>query len=424
MTTGLRDGTPSEAGLSARLLDHASDLAASWVKDGSHPALVVLIARRGVVALHEAFGRLGPEPGDPPLTRDALFPLASLAKPVTATALMILVEEGRIGLTRRVCDYIPEFDGEGKDAVYVHHLLTHTSGLQSPFDPQVALSELASPHGTAKHEIRHCTRVADAFVQLACERPLGSAPGEQMFYDSLNYDLVGEIVRRASGRSLQDFVHNRIFDPLGMADSYVTVPDEVADRVVRATSESPMAVVWEFPMLHVATGAGAGFHSTALDMAVFGQAFLDLERRAGGARILGRAAMEGMITNQIPGVPGVLIDERHDEASWGYGWGIACHEKWAVLPDPSAGHVPTRGLVGRLPLVRSHQRRRRSILLRRDQGDRAGTNPLGSRPVRQRGNRGHRRLNLHRVARIALPFVSPAPSLACTGRRVHLGRLE
>ena len=174
----------------------------------------------------------------------------------------------------------------------------------------------------------------------------GVHPASRCSTTRLNYDLVGEIVRRASGRSLQDFVHNRIFDPLGMADSYVTVPDEVADRVVRATSESPMAVVWEFPMLHVATGAGAGFHSTALDMAVFGRAFLDLERRAGGARILGRAAMEGMITNQIPGVPGVLIDERHDEASWGYGWGIACHEKWAYFPTHPPGTFQHGGLSG------------------------------------------------------------------------------
>ena len=168
MSTRLREGTPAEAGLSARQLDHARDLAASWVKDGSHPALVVLVARHGVIALHEAFGQLGPEPDDPALPRDALFPLASLAKPVTATALMILVEEGRVGLTRRVCDYIPEFQGDGKDEVYVHHLLTHTSGLQSPFDPQIWTNELATflkrpGRDPALHP------VADAFIK-SCVR--------------------------------------------------------------------------------------------------------------------------------------------------------------------------------------------------------------------------------------------------------------
>ncbi len=345
MITGLREGTPSEAGLSARQLDHASDLAASWVKDGSHPALVVLVARHGVVALHEAFGRLGPEPDDPALTCDALFPLASLAKPLTATALMILVEEGRVGLTRRVCDYIPEFQGDAKDMVYVHHLLTHTSGLQSPFAPQELMSELAtSLERPARDPALH--PVADAFLRLACERPLGSAPGEQMFYDTLNYDLVGEIVRRVSGRPLRDFVHDRVFHPLGMTDSYVTIPDEIADRVVRATPESPMAVVWESPMPDVVTGGGGGFHSTARDMAVFGQTFLDRGRGAGAARILGRAAMEEMITNQIPGVPGVMSDERHDEASWGYGWGIACAEKWPYFPTHPPGTFQHGGSSG------------------------------------------------------------------------------
>ena len=89
---GLRDGSAAEAGMSARQLDCVRDLAGGWVKDAIHPALVVLVARRGVIALHEAFGRLGPEPEAPALPLDALFPLASLGKPVAATALMMLVE--------------------------------------------------------------------------------------------------------------------------------------------------------------------------------------------------------------------------------------------------------------------------------------------------------------------------------------------
>src|SRR5947207_726019 len=132
MGAGLREGSAAEAGMSAQQLDCVRDLAAGWVKDGIHPALVVLVARRGVIALHEAFGRLGPEPEAATLPRDALFPLASLGKPVAATALMMLVAEGRVGLTRAVRGYIPEFAGSGKDGVCVHHLLTHTSGIEGP----------------------------------------------------------------------------------------------------------------------------------------------------------------------------------------------------------------------------------------------------------------------------------------------------
>ena len=80
--------------------------------------------------LHEAFGRLTPDDNAPPVKRDTIYPLSSLTKPITATAAMLLVEDGLLGLQRPVSEYLPEFSGEGKQAVMVHHLLTHTSGLR------------------------------------------------------------------------------------------------------------------------------------------------------------------------------------------------------------------------------------------------------------------------------------------------------
>jgi CubicO group peptidase (beta-lactamase class C family) len=342
---GLRDGTATEAGLSARRLDHARDLAAEWVADGMHPAITVLVARRGVIALHEAFGRLGPEPDDPALTTDALFPLASLGKPLTATALMQLVEDGRVGLTRRVCDYIPEFNGDGKDAVYVHHLLTHTSGLRwfTGIEDLGAdlMARLAQPPSDASLH-----PVVDAFLQMAYENPLETEPGKYMYYDTLNYDLLGEIVRRVSGHSLRTVIHERIFEPIGMSNSQVTVPPELVGEVVRATPESPGSMVtWGLRLLDGAIGGGAGMFATARDMATFGQAFLD-----GGIGINGRflasSTVSEMTRNQIPGIPGGLLEERHDEASWSYGWGIACHEKWSYFPTHPPGTLNHGGASG------------------------------------------------------------------------------
>src|SRR5947209_18088488 len=99
------------------------------------PALVVLVARKGVIVFHEAFGKLTPEPDSPPVPRDAIYPISSISKLFTATAAMILVEDGLLGLNRPVQEYIPEFVGEGKEAVMVHHLLTHTGGID---DEEVA----------------------------------------------------------------------------------------------------------------------------------------------------------------------------------------------------------------------------------------------------------------------------------------------
>src|SRR5437879_3821567 len=98
MAMQLRYGEPAEAGMDARQVRRIRDLARSWVEQEITPSLVVLAARRGVIVLHEAFGRLRPEPDSPPLARDSIFPLASLTKPITATAIMCLVEDGLVGL--------------------------------------------------------------------------------------------------------------------------------------------------------------------------------------------------------------------------------------------------------------------------------------------------------------------------------------
>ena len=132
----LHYGTPEEAGMLPDRIERVKRLAEGWVADGHTPSLVVLAARRGVIFLHEAYGVLTPEEDSPPLQLDTIFPLGSLTKPITATAAMILVEDGLLGLNRPVVDYIPEICGEGTEEVLVHHLLSHTSGYN---DEQVVM---------------------------------------------------------------------------------------------------------------------------------------------------------------------------------------------------------------------------------------------------------------------------------------------
>src|SRR5215831_13115835 len=110
----LRTGKPEEAGMSARRLEGIVDEAKKWVAQGFTQALVLLVARRGVVVLHEAFGPLTPDADAPPVQLDTIFPVSSLTKPITATAVMALVEDGFLGLQRPLSEYIPEFVGEGR----------------------------------------------------------------------------------------------------------------------------------------------------------------------------------------------------------------------------------------------------------------------------------------------------------------------
>ena len=124
----LRDGTPEEAGMDPARIERIQQRGAQWAAQSNTQGLVLLVARNGVICLEEAWGDLTGESDSPPMATDSIFMLASMAKPITAAAAMILVEEGLLGLTRPLNFYIPELRGEGSEEVLVQHLFTHTAG--------------------------------------------------------------------------------------------------------------------------------------------------------------------------------------------------------------------------------------------------------------------------------------------------------
>jgi CubicO group peptidase (beta-lactamase class C family) len=324
----LTPGTAQQAGMSPERMAHLAELAAGWVAQGRTPALVVLVARKGIIVLHEAFGRLGPEPDAPPLRRDTLYPVASITKPITATAAMILVEEGRLGLNRPVPWYLPEFVGEGKQHVMVHHLLTHTAGLDDGQVDEYALTASAGSQQAralpAADETLHPT--IREFLSSHYGAPLARTPGTEMSYSSYGYELLGEIVRRVSGQALADFCRERIFEPLGMADTTYVVPLQVQPRLVRRAGDAPSAEEIASHKLAEIPWAAAGVCSTAIDLAILGQMFLN-RGAYGDARILSPATVAAMTRNQIPGISARFMDEFFPEASWGLGWSVRGHKK-------------------------------------------------------------------------------------------------
>src|SRR5206468_12231586 len=206
---------------------HVRDLCARWVDGGHTPTLGVCVARHGTVVLHEAFGVLGPGPDSPRLAKDALFAGASVTKSVTATLVMQLVEDGLLGLNRPAKDYLPEMSGEGTDEILVHHLLTHTSGYPFQIDPPWLEHEAKKRQ--AGFEAPPCPEGQDPVVHqwlsLFWDVPRVAPVGEVMVYSSQNYELLGEIARRLTGRGIEALARDRIFDPLGMKDSYYAVPE-------------------------------------------------------------------------------------------------------------------------------------------------------------------------------------------------------
>jgi CubicO group peptidase (beta-lactamase class C family) len=294
----------------------------------------------------------------------------SVTKPITATLVLQLVEDGLLGLNRPAKDYLPEISGDGTDEILVHHLLTHTSGYMWHVAPPM-LQHIARKL-QAGSELPPCPRDLHPTVHQALallwDAPRLAAAGEVMTYSNHNYQLLGEIVRRLSGRSIEAQARERLFGPLGMSDTYYVVPKSEAPRVVQRAPGLPFGAT-DAPFMPPCIGsrewqetphAGGGAFSTPLDLVVFGQMFLNRGRYA-GARVLSPAAVAAMTRDQIPGTKARFFDKVVEHASWGYGWAIESPTKWpyfqgglaplGTLCHPGAGGAmcwlePAKDLVG------------------------------------------------------------------------------
>jgi serine-type D-Ala-D-Ala carboxypeptidase len=317
---GLHPGTPEEVGMAPKRMRDIVELGSNWVREGIAPALVLIAARHGVIVLHEAFGRVAPEDGALPTRLDTIFPMSSISKVVTATCVMLLVENGLVGLNRPVQSYIPElFVGDDKEAATLHHLLTHTSGWED---------EAVEAHAEGKKgkvAIPPADRTQHPAIQealfLRCDAPLTRPPGTLMSYCSHGYNLLGEIVRRVGGQSLDDFARERLFEPLGMCNSFFVAPDEALPRVVRRRPLDPPPFGLDDPAYHQTPWAESGLLSTALDMSMFAQMFLNGGSYR-GRRILSAATVAAMTHEQTAGISGEFLGEHFPRAGWSYGWGL------------------------------------------------------------------------------------------------------
>ena len=195
------------------------------------------------------------------MTVDSIFGTGSLTKPVTATAIMCLVEDGLLGLNRPVQEYVPEFVGEGKEQVMIHHLLTHTAGLNNEALDAYAAEAIRAGRIPAPTSVPGMT--PDEFLHLRAfdhlhDAPLWKPPGVEMSYSNYGYRLLHEIVARVAGEPTDAFVQRRILDPLGMTStSYLSVPPERRDRVVRRADDM-LYLVMDYPDITAEVAPGAG----------------------------------------------------------------------------------------------------------------------------------------------------------------------
>ncbi len=324
--TNMREGTPEEAGFDAERIELIRQRGAQWAEQSNTQGLVLLVARNGVICLEEAWGDLTGEPDSPPMNTDSIFMLASLAKPVTAAAAMILVEDGLLGLTRPLNYYIPELRGEGSEEVLVQHLLTHTAG----YGDERAIAH-ATDYIMSGQELPPCPEQLALPIHQQLEAyytmPVEPGPGTLMVYGIAHYVLLGEVIRRISGMKFEDFVRTRLFEPLGMRDSAFGYDDSMQPRfaemdLTNLVDDVELAKQYTF----FAPNAGGGLFGTVGDYARFAQ-MLANGGTLDGQRILGRAAVGQMMRNQIPGIP-VDFAGREYRGNWGYGLMLFDEQGW------------------------------------------------------------------------------------------------
>ena len=194
------------------------------IRDGRLPGAVVVVGHAGEIVYERAFGARAVDGPPEAMTPDTIFDLASLTKVVaTTTSVMILVEEGRLRLRDRVATYLPEFSSHGKDRITIEHLLTHVSGLR----PDLPLEEVFEG--------------ADTAIARAADEVPEAGPGERFVYSDINFFVLGEVVRRVTGQTLDQFARDRIFRPLGMRDTGFNPPASLRPRIAPTEPCAPLA---------------------------------------------------------------------------------------------------------------------------------------------------------------------------------------
>lgn len=313
---GLPRTVPEAVGMATPRLERLDKIIQEHVEKEQIPGAVVLIARGGKVAHVKAYGMKDME-SKAPMTEDAIFRIASMTKPITTVAAMMLLEEGKFLLDDPVAKYIPAFGSpkvlvvdetakngyrleDARRSITVRHLLTQTSGIAYGFSGLPFLEKMYKDAGISDGLTNTDDNLAD-WAQKLAKMPLANHPGEKFQY-GLNTDLLGRLVEIWSGMPLDEFFRMRIFEPLHMKDTYFFLPKDKVSRFVSLYEPKPEGGLLKTPLTQVIKGAavysptyhyqgprtffsgGAGLASTASDYLCFAQMLLNGGERQQGWR--------------------------------------------------------------------------------------------------------------------------------------------
>ena len=319
----LAEDSAESVGMSSERLARIDDMCKEAVLNGEIPGVVALVARNGKIVYHKAFGMADNTSGRS-LKPDDIFRIASQSKAITATAVMMLWEEGKFFMDDPISKYIPEFknlqvlDTFQKDdtsyttiaargEITIHHLLTHTSGigygvLDKDWRFRMIYQKAGISTGLSTEDIS-----IEEFVKNLAKLPLHHNPGEKYTY-GFGLDVLGYFIEVISGMPLDVFLKERLFDPLGMNDTWFYLPEDKAKRLVSLQTKSDEGEWIQLPTTDQdwspVKGArrlfsgGGGLCSTAKDYAMFLQMYLN-GGELNGIRFLSRTTVQKIMVNQI-----------------------------------------------------------------------------------------------------------------------------
>jgi CubicO group peptidase (beta-lactamase class C family) len=345
---------PAEVGLSAEKLHKVVDVVQGMIDKQQTAGAVVLVARHGKVAALEAVGKMNVATGDA-MRPDAVFRIYSMTKPITSVGVLMLSDEGKLKLDDAVSAYLPEFKAprvqwEKADEtvpatreITIRDLLRHTSGLSygfddSPVDRLYRANKIGSNRDTLA-----------VFAGKLADLPLKYQPGTRFSY-SVSTDLLGRVVEVVSGKRFDDFLSERIFQPLDMHDTGFFVRD---DQVPRFTAShrrdgetlkvSEGAATSPFRPKRKFLSGGGGLVSTARDYLRFAQ-MLQNGGELEGRRLLRAETVREMTKNQLPAEALPISVGKIALPGLGFGLGVSVRlDTKSSEPDPDAGEYGWSG---------------------------------------------------------------------------------
>ena len=288
------------------------------VKPGE-PGVAVIVTRKGQTLYRAAYGMANLELGVA-LEPDHVFRIGSVTKQFTSAAIMMLVEEGKLAVTDPITKFLPDYPTQGK-TITVEHLLTHTSGIQS-------YTDMPKWRGMWRQDMT-VTELVDLFKS----EPMQFAPGERWRYNNSGYILLGAIIEKASGKKYADFVQERIFTPLGMANTRYDVTEQVTARRAAGYTKTGDRIVNAQYLSMTQPYAAGSLMSTVDDLAKWDAAL-------GAGRVLKAESLAKSFASY-------RLSSGNDTA-YGYGWQISRYEGRDVQ-EHGGGIFGFRAYVVRVP---------------------------------------------------------------------------